>query len=699
MAPNDLLHAANTVVGILGVASANPLIAGAASGLSAAFSMKEIWHRLTGQTGSMADRISADLTAELALHHLPTQTRLLILQMIAKAELTPAEIMSAARDPRQISARMLAKMEDPAHKTPKARDGFERVVGALLARHLADPATSDALRPAFDDAIAASLQHIGQQVEYLVARARDDAHRLGVQEGMLISLARRYVPDDPASFDAALKGLEVALETAARMNAREATPQNSGAEAGRVIAEVNRLNALDKMPEADAAIAAAERALDAKAAEIDAQRALLHTLGLDQARLLGAPERAADRIIADLTRQAPAVGLFRAIHAAWEEWFDRGYEKGVTFDLTTALHLARANLDRSKGIQRTQALADLGITQYRLGEREAGTTRLTQSIATFRTFLTEHPRKSDPLTWATGKGNLAVALETLGARDTGTARLEEAVTAYRSALEVQTRDRVPLNWAGTQNNLGGALRTLGERETGTARLEEAVTAFRAALEEWTRDRVPLDWAMTENNLGNALHTLGERETGTARLEEAVTAYRAALLERTRDRVPLDWAATQNNLSCTLTKLGEREPGTARLEEAVTTCRAALEERTRDRVPLDWAMTQNNLGTALRTLGEREPGTARLEEAIAACRAALEEQTRDRVPLDWAASWGNMGEAMTVLADRTDDLAMARQALQQLQGAEAVLRDGGHFTFADSMADRIPRVEAVIARLS
>ena len=213
MASTDLLHAANTIVGILGVASANPLVAGAASGLSAAFSMQEIWRRLTGQTDTIAGRISADLTKELALHHLPTQTRLLIPQMIAKAELSPAQIMASARKPDQICALMLAQMQDPAHKTAKARDGFARVVTALLVRHLGDPQTSEALRPAFDDAIAASLQHIGQQVDALVARARDDAHRLGVQEGMLISLARRYAPDDPASFDAALKSLEEALET------------------------------------------------------------------------------------------------------------------------------------------------------------------------------------------------------------------------------------------------------------------------------------------------------------------------------------------------------------------------------------------------------------------------------------------------------------------------------------------------------
>ena len=511
MPSTDFLHAANTIVGILGVASANPAVAAAASGLSAAFSMQEIWRRITGQTDTIADRIALDLTEELARHHLPAQTRLLIPQMIAKAVLSPAQIMAAARKPDQICVIMLAQMEDPAHKTTKARDGFQRVVTALLSRHLADPDTGDALRPAFDDAIAAALQHIGQQVEYLVARARDDAHRLGVQEGMLISLARRYAPDDPANADAALKSLEVALETAARMKAREITAQNSGAETDSVIAEVNRLNALDQMAEADALIATAQRDIDAKAAEIDAQRALLHTLGLDQARLLAAPDRAAEIILAELIRQAPASGLFRALHDTWEEWFDRGHDKGVAFDLSVALHLARANLDRSKGVQRLQAMADLGITQFRLGEMEGRDDRLKQSLATWRTFLEGTPRKRDHENWALGMNNHAMVLQTFGKREVGTARLLEAVDAFGKVL---------------------------------------------------------------------------------------TVYK-----------------------------------------------------------------------------------------------------RDRVPLDWAASWGNMGEALSLIADRTDDLAMARQALQQLEEAEAVLRGGGHETFATYSADRIPRAKAVIARLS
>jgi hypothetical protein len=46
-----------------------------------------------------------------------------------------------------------------------------------------------------------------------------------------------------------------------------------------------------------------------------------------------------------------------------------------------------------------------------------------------------------PLDWATAQSNLGVALSMLGERESGTARLEEAVATYRAALEELTRDR------------------------------------------------------------------------------------------------------------------------------------------------------------------------------------------------------------------------------------------------------------------
>jgi hypothetical protein len=51
----------------------------------------------------------------------------------------------------------------------------------------------------------------------------------------------------------------------------------------------------------------------------------------------------------------------------------------------------------------------------------------------------------------------------VGERESGTAKLEEAIATFREALKEQTRERMPLDWAVTQNNLGKALRSYHSR--------------------------------------------------------------------------------------------------------------------------------------------------------------------------------------------------------------------------------------------
>ena len=374
-------------------------------------------------------------------------------------------------------------------------------------------------------------------------------------EALLISLAYEFARGSHKDLITAYNGLKAALTEAADLKARGMLPQNTSDQVTTLLRRVAELNDQGLREAAATEVDTALADLDASHA---AQKSALIEIGIRQDRIRNNPTSAAQRLLTQLRSVAHPGGLFTAIHAAWQEWHDRGYDKGIGFDLQTALHLARANLGRAKSPQRGQALLDLGTTLAHLGEREGHNPWLIAAIRTFRDLLAECPRK-----------------------------------------------RHPLNWALAQASLGNALQTLGTREPGTGRLEQSVAAFRAVPEERTRDRDPLGWAMAQNNLGNVLTNLGEGETGTSLLEQSVTAY----------------------------------------------------------------------------------------------RAALEERTRDRVPLNWATSWGNMGEALMVLADRTADLAMARQALQQLQDAQAVLRDGGHLTFANYMADRIPRAAEVIDRLA
>ena len=330
----------------------------------------------------------------------------------------------------------------------------------------------------------------------------------------------------------------------------------------------------------------------------------------------------------DLRAQITALALAAVAPLAKSETRGRVLKEGLT-EATEKLAALIGGPTIDQPERRIALQWTLGVALQTLGERERGTARLEQAVATFRAALEEYTRERVPLQWAAMQTHLGTALQTLGERERGPERLEQAIKAHRAALEEYTRERAPLQWAATQNNLGITLGILGERERGTTRLEQAVEAFHSALEVLSRERVPLEWAATQNNLGNALLALGERESRPARFEQAVEAYRAALLEYTRERVPLDWAGTQNNLGNALRTLGGRE----RLEQAVKAHRAALEEWTRERVPLQWAATQHNLGNALAILGERERSTAYLELAIKAYRVALEERTRERVPIE------------------------------------------------------------------
>ena len=634
------LHSANILVCMAGIATATGTLGVATPAIGAAMSVSELAKSMSPDAKSLAADIAAQLTTTLAHNHLTDTDRKLINQMIAASAPNAATIVAAGKQPHEVLEAMLAALADPAHSPPQLRQKFRNALGPVLATLMRDNAIAQRLEAAFQNQVLRLLNETNARLGQLIAQSADKARELHLTEQLFIGLAKRIAADVP-DIDTAHRELERAVEIAGRMD----RSGNLGDQINSVLDEVKRLNDADNLD-------AAQAVIDDALAQADAQKSRLLGMAVDQGLLRRDAPTAATHLMALADMDAGGRAAFSDLRILRREWYERGRDKGLNLDLMVAVALAHAIQTRAQGADETgAALNDLGI-----------------------------------------------ALESLGQRETGTARLEQAVAAYRDALLERTRDRVPLAWAMTQNNLGTALKTLGQRETGTARLEQAVAAYRAALLERTRDRVPLDWAATQNNLGNALSTLGQRETGTARLEEAVAAYRDALLERTRDRVPLGWAMTQNNLGTALRTLGERETGTARLEQAVAAYRAALLEYTRDRVPLNWAMTQNNLGNALSTLGERETGTARLEEAVAAYRDALLEHTRDRVPLGWATTIGNMSGAQLVLAARTESCDLSREALENLEQAAGVLRDGGHISGAEIFEGQLPTAKAIVARL-
>jgi tetratricopeptide (TPR) repeat protein len=515
------LHRANIVAAFATVATAAELTlaGGASTAIGAALSWVALFKAADRDRQALARRMAEAADAHIAAMAPSADRRAILGQMLARTELTAEALVQGNLNPatvaRNLRDRIAATATDPEHLLPDTLAAFQALLCATLTPILSDPATAPQTQQAVNREVLERTAGLEQRIADLVREGQARARAAHINEGLLIALARRYAEGDPQDFDAALRGLERALQVAAEERQRGALPANTDDAVNAVIARVDELNAAGE-------IDAAAQAIADEAARATAGLMRLCDAGIAQAILTRDAGAACGYVLQKLPLEVPdPAAQFGALRAELIRWYERGDKQGLNFDLEVAIALARA------------ALARAGDADQR----------------------------------GTAQNNLGNALRTLGEREAGTERLEAAVAAYRAALEEYTRDRVPLQWAMTQMNLGNALAALGEREGGTDRLEEAVAAYRASLEEQTRDRVPLDWATTQMNLGTALQTLGEREAGTERLEAAVAAYRAALEEFTRDRVPLDWAMVQGNLANVEMALFDKTGDAAHLDRA------------------------------------------------------------------------------------------------------------------------------------
>lgn len=498
------------------------------------------------------------------------------------------------------------------------------------------------------------VNDIKWQVDELVSAKRDISREFGIKEGMLIALARRYAEGSPGDFDAALAGLERALQVAHHEREQGRLPSNVSNAIDTVIRRINTLNENGELEAGQAALDAEIDVLNKEDQLLQAARARLYDKGIAQAILTRSIDNGCRFLVAKCDLDNPR-DWYSSFQSTFDEWHRRGASKGLNFDLEVAIALSREGISRATNSTHTRGM----------------------QIA------------------------LATALLELGERESGTANLEAAISAYQAALKQDVQDFTPLDWAKTQIGLGTTLWRIGERESGTVRLEEAVTIFREAIQKISRDSLPLEWAAAQNGLGNALSTIGwidDSEHGTRYLKESIVAYKLSLEERRQDLVPLEWAAAQNNLGTAHWALGERESGTTQLLKAVKSFRRALKEYTRARVPLDWAMVQNNLGVVLKSLGTREGSLTRLEEAVAACRAALAERAADRVPLDWAQSVGNEGVALRCMAEQSRDRILAEQALERITTACSVFKNVSHSPYTAYYATQVELARVLLTKL-
>ncbi len=416
----------------------------------------------------------------------------------------------------------------------------------------------------------------------------DRAKREGVQERAIIELARtrsRGIDD----FDQALAALKDAVEVAIQVQREGRHSSNLGTFVDEVLQRVTKLSAEgyfeNAASEAEIAYAQWQQDESERQEAAKAQGIKLIRAAAEQYQLAGSAIETAKALVRLLELETPDLSKrYVALRALQGEWYEQGRDHGLNFNITVSIELARSSLRVARGKdQRGQALGDLGIALWLLGERESGMAPLEEAVAVYRKALKECTRERAPLEWAWTQYRIGIALSTMSYRESGTARLDEAVVAYREALKEFTSEREPLFWASTQNYLGSALLTLGERESSIELLEEAVVAYREALKGYTSEIKPLQWAWTQMNLSRALQTLGEREAGTTRFEETVEALREALKGWTRQGVPHIWATLHFDLALVhetyFDKIGDKAMLTEALEFLATAEEGFIEVKT------------------------------------------------------------------------------------------------------------------------
>lgn len=569
-----------------------------------------------------------------------------------------------------------------------ALDGGDMPAGAALAERLAaHPAL--ARLPADDGSQPAEAT-----LTRLLQRLQDEgvirgAASVELAPDTLLSMARRFRPDELLHFDSAVRELQRAVVLARQ--ALDTGPNDGGHDAylGQVLADVaghTRNGQFEQGTERiDEALADLEqREARQRAALLHTRRALLES-GVQQDRLRRDAHAVARRTAALLALDHPQ----RPTHSdAWLQREQQALRESLAesaslsldvFIEMTRLRLAAAQTASERQSARQQLAQGLALH----GERDSTSQTLDEAVSVCRAALAEPTPGQTDDEHAALLQVLAEALCLLGTRGRGTAVLEESVQCAEAALHLRPRERAPQDWAATQHHLGVALCHLGMREAGTARLQEAEHALRLALQEFPADSRPLERARTLTSLATVLGVWSSRELSVARREDCVAQRRAALALLDRARAPLLWSSVQCNLGIDLLSLGRLSEPERHWPQAVQAMRAALAELTRESAPLAWAKNQHNLGMALRKLGELQNSLALLEEACQALLAAQLGFRREDQPYLWASGRHDLGNARIhqgLLMPWPAGRSFIEEGLQALREALQVHTQADHLDF-------------------
>ncbi len=462
----------------------------------------------------------------------------------------------------------------------------------------------------------------------------------GVKEEQVIALAKT-VAGHVEDFDQAMKQLQRMVEIAKEVEAEVRNAGNLDAFVRDVLERIASLSGDSRHDEAgqlaEDAFARWERDEAKRREQALANGIKFLEAGIRQDQLRLDAASLSQKLVKRLELTNPPL-RFEAVRTLQYEWFERGRDKGLNFDLEVSIALARICLYIATGPdERGNAWKNLGNAACALGGREKVPTNLDLAVNALQIAMDEFEKAGAWLQRAVAQSDLGWTFWNLAERGVGNEVLETSISTLRSALEVLNQGNAPLAWANTQNTLGIALFRLGGRLKSVEMLEDAAARLEAALLVRTEQEMPQQWGRTLNNLANVFSQLGQMRQDVTLLQKAVAAYNASLRQTKRDRVPLEWAMTNYNLGIVHRQIGLCTNSAEDFELSVRYYHEALKERKQEISPLEWSEVQHNLGVVWQDLAKQTGKKEMYDTAIDSYRLSLQEVDSKHHPVLWEMS--------------------------------------------------------------
>jgi tetratricopeptide (TPR) repeat protein len=313
----------------------------------------------------------------------------------------------------------------------------------------------------------------------------------------------------------------------------------------------------------------------------------------------------------------------------------------------------------------------LAQTLLLLGEKEAGTERLTRSLEQFERTLKGWRGRSRSKARAGIRLEMGKAMMAIGARETNATMYGRAINEFQKALrDIRKKPNRTLQ-AQLQFHTGLAQTEIGRRLRSAHELKKAKSWITRSLVGGDREKQPDLWA--ERTLAKArVDFLADAlAPGKKHFEQATTAVSEVQSVWTKTDHPERWAEAELAYA-----LGEaRRAGGPQAPQHLKNAADRLRALTTSGVSnANAPLMHYNLATILATAGERARDVKMLEEAQHHTERAIEmlDGKTDRVAQ--AMALNNLGYLLELRARIGKDASSLKQSIDAYTAAEAAYQD-------------------------